>query len=161
MEQITHYFSMVCYDSIDELDEEARRLILMARMATSMAYVPYSSFRVGVALLLGNGQILQGANQENAAFPAGLCAERVALSAASSRYPDVAIKKMALSYRTVEGEDDHPISPCGICRQTLVEYESRQQGPIGLLMAGGRGRIYGIASVAGLLPLTFSAKDMK
>lgn len=160
MKQITHTLSVDCYSS-SELSEEDRKLLSAAQEVLTSAYVPYSGFRVGAALLLDNGRLVCGSNQENAAFPAGICAERVALSASSSLYPDIPVIAIALSYKSSRGRDDHPISPCGICRQTLIEYENRQKRPIRLLMGGRSGMVYAVSSVSELLPLSFTAKDLR
>lgn len=161
MEQITHTFSIDCYASSAELAIEDKRLLSAAQKALNDAYAPYSCFQVGAALLLENRQIICGSNQENASFPAGICAERVALSAASSGYPGVLITAIALSYKSPSGMDGHPISPCGICRQTLVEYENRQKKFVRILMAGQHGKVYVVSSASALLPLTFTDKDLK
>ncbi len=161
MEQITYMLSVDCYSSSSELSEADRELLAAAQKALKNAYAPYSAFRVGAALLLEDGRIVCGSNQENASFPAGICAERVALSSASSQYPEAAVLAMALSYKRASGRDDRPIAPCGICRQTLMEYENRQQGPIRILMGGRSGMVYAISSVSELLPMTFTAKDLK
>lgn len=161
MEKITQHFSIDCYASLAELHSGDQQLLSAAKEALRSAYVPYSSFRVGAAVLLENGRTICGSNQENASFPAGLCAERVALSAVSSAFPDVSIAAIALSYKSRSGTDDHPIAPCGICRQTLSEYENRQQQPIRLLMGGQSGMIYVVPTVSALLPLTFTARDLQ
>ncbi len=160
MERITHTFHIDNYTE-EELPAEDRKLLLVAKEALKNAHVPYSHFRVGAALALDNGETIAGSNQENASFPAGICAERVALSAASAVFPHVGIRSIAVSYKSANGSDDHPISPCGICRQTLLEYENRQQKPIRILMAGETGSILAISSVSELLPLNFSDKDLK
>ncbi len=161
MERVTHTFQMDRYLSEEELPEEDRKLLSQARAAVQNAHAPYSGFRVGAALLLENSIIVTGSNQENASFPAGICAERVVLSAASSRYPGKTISTIAVSFKSKSGKDDHPISPCGICRQSLLEYENRQEFPIRILMAGQGGAVYAVSSVSRLLPLNFSAKDLK
>jgi cytidine deaminase len=153
-------FEYLSYDDISELEESDRALLQAARKVTEQAYAPYSNFRVGAAMQLANGQIVNGTNQENASFPVGICAERTALSTASSVYPGVAIQTIAVSYHNLEGSSSHPISPCGICRQTLAEYEQRQQQPIRLIMGGQSGKVYIVPASSSLLPLSFSAKDM-
>jgi len=153
-------FEYLSYDDISELEESDRALLQAARKVTEQAYAPYSNFRVGAVMQLANGQLVNGTNQENASFPVGICAERTALSAASSVYPGVAIQTIAVSYHNLEGGSSHPISPCGICRQTLAEYEQRQQQPIRLIMGGQSGKVYVVPAASSLLPLSFSAKDM-
>ncbi len=147
-----------------ELPEEDRRLIEAAKEATRGSMSPYSKFRVGAALLMDNGEIVTGANQENAAFTSGTCAERSACFYAASRYPGVPIRKIAIAAWTDlhapeggEWEDyfqADPISPCGLCRQALLEYENAY-GPIEVILYG-RDRTYVVPSVASLLPLCFT-----
>ena len=156
-------FSFDVYSSIDELKEEDAQLLHEARKATNNAYAPYSNFFVGAVAKLKNGITVSGANQENASFPAGICAERVLLSSVSSQCPCVAIETIAISYdnRNSEAESNKPISPCGICRQTLVEYEQRQQYPVRLILGGMEGEVYVIEKASLLLPLSFTSSDLK
>ena len=149
------------YDSVDQLTKEDADLLRTAYQATDKSYAPYSQFHVGAAVILANREILSGSNQENASYPVGICAERVLLSAASSVYPKVPILTMAISYRNAEGKSNKPISPCGICRQTLVEYESILHHPIRLILGGMEGKIYIIKDAQSLLPFSFSGEDMK
>src|SRR5450755_1178189 len=135
-------------------------LLEAAYKATGDAYAPYSNFRVGVALRLSNGNILTGSNQENASFPAGICAERVVLSAASASFPDVEMTGLALTYINETGAGNRPISPCGICRQTLAEYEQRFGKPIRLILGGMSGEIYIINRATDLLPFAFSSHEL-
>lgn len=137
------------------------RLLEEAREVTAQAYAPYSNFYVGAAILLANGIVVRGTNQENASFPAGICAERVALSTAASLYPGVPILTIAVSYHNPAGSNDSPISPCGICRQTLSEYEGRQQQSIRVIMSGQTGKVFVLQTIRHLLPLAFSAEDMQ
>lgn len=160
MEQKSYSFEWELYQNADELNAEDAVLLKEARNATSNAYAPYSHFRVGAAALLSNGKIITGSNQENASFPAGICAERVLLSAVSSIYPDEKIKCIAISYHNMQGESNHPVTPCGICRQSLSEYENRMQHSIRLVLGGKEGNIFVIASAGMLLPLSFSGKDL-
>lgn len=153
-------FSFEVYDSIDELDAEDRQLLTEARDATDRAYAPYSNFRVGAAAKLENGQIVTGTNQENASYPVGICAERVLLSAVSSLYPGVPVTTMAVSYQSNKVKSDHPISPCGMCRQALLEFEGRTSKLIRLVLAGIKGKIYVIRSVSQLLPLAFRSEEL-
>jgi len=154
-------FSFDVYDSIDELSEEDAWLLNEAREVTEQAYAPYSHFQVGAVAKLANGEIVAGSNQENASFPVGLCAERVLLAAASSLYPKVAIESMAISYQSGNGDSDHPISPCGICRQSLQEFESRVNHPIRLILGGMEGKVYVIPRASILLPLAFTSEQLK
>lgn len=143
------------YDSSAALTERDRQLFETARTATDHAYAPYSKFRVGAAVKLANGRMITGSNQENASFPAGLCAEGVAMAAAASRFPNVAIEAIAVTYRSENRPADHPISPCGICRQTMQEYQSRSGLPIRLIM-GGEGKIIIVDDASALLPFAFT-----
>ncbi|RBL92146.1 cytidine deaminase [Chitinophaga flava] len=160
MEKQQHHFDYLVYNDITGLDENDAWLLKEAREVTHHAYAPYSHFQVGAVIRLVNGEIVAGSNQENASFPVGLCAERVALSAVSATYPDVAIDTIAVSYNNLNGDSSRPISPCGICRQTLAEYEYRQDRPIRLILGGLSGKVYVIDKANDLLPLGFSASDM-
>ena len=153
-------FSFDVYDGIDELSTDDQLLLKEARRATDDAYAPYSNFHVGAAAKLSNGEIVTGSNQENASFPVGICAERVLLSAASSLYPGMAIHTMAVSYQSKTVNNDHPISPCGMCRQSLQEFEYRLKKPIRLILGGMKGKIYVIQSVSQLLPLGFTSEEL-
>ena len=162
MSDVKEYkFSYRELDDDSFLSTEDRLLLSKAREVTAQAYAPYSNFFVGAAALLATKEIVTATNQENASFPAGICAERVLLSAVTSVYGTTAIDTIAISYNKKNGESDHPISPCGICRQTLSEYEQRQQQPIRLILAGMEGDIYIIEKAGYLLPLGFSGDDMK
>lgn len=161
MEKVTHIFSFVKYDNIDSLNPKDKALLEQARKATSLAYAPYSKFHVGAAMQLSNGITVSAGNQENASFPAGICAERVALATVSSQYPDCKIETIAISYDNKTGKSERPVSPCGICRQSLAEWEQRQNSHIKLILGGIKGEVYMIESAASLLPLAFSAEDMQ
>ncbi len=154
-------FEIEVYESIDQLTKEDAWLLNEAKNVTQIAYAPYSHFQVGAMALLTNGKTVAGSNQENASYPVGLCAERVLLSAASSLYPGVPVESIAISYHNDNGKSDRPITPCGICRQTLVEYETRLQHPIRLILGGMEGKIFIIPKAGMLLPLSFSGDDMK
>ena len=153
-------FSFEVYDSIDELGAEDQQLLTEARNVTEQAYAPYSNFRVGAAAKLEKGNIVTGTNQENASYPVGICAERVLLSTVSSLYPDVPVTTMAVSYQSNKIKSDHPISPCGMCRQALLEFEGRTSKLIRLILAGIKGKIYVIRSASQLLPLAFSSEEL-
>jgi cytidine deaminase len=153
-------FSFDIYNSINELSQEDASLLNEARNATQHAYAPYSRFCVAAVAKLINGKIVEGTNQENASFPAGICAERVLLSSVSSLYPDVAIETIAISYNNENGSSNHPISPCGICRQSLQEYEQRGKRPIRLILGGMEGKIYIIPEASLLLPLAFTGDEL-
>ena len=153
-------FKIKLFDSIDELSKEDSQLLTEARNVTKYAYAPYSKFRVGAFARLLNGQTLSGTNQENASYPAGICAERTLLSAASSLFPGIGIETIAISYNNTRGRSDTPISPCGICRQSLVEFQERTNTPIRLILSGMNGKVLIIENAANLLPLVFSANDI-
>jgi len=154
-------FSFDVYDSIDELNADDRQLLIEARNVTGQAYAPYSNFHVGAAARLSNNKIVTGTNQENASYPIGICAERVLLSAVSSLYSGVPIEAMAVSYQSKKVKSDHPISPCGMCRQALQEFEGRTSNPIRLILGGLEGKVYVINSVSQLLPLAFSSEELR
>lgn len=139
---------------LDELDADRRALVEKAREATKGSYAPYSHFNVGAALLLDNGMIIKGANQENAAFGAGTCGERSAIFNAGANYPGVAIKRLAVTAFTNGDFVEEPCAPCGVCRQAILEYETQSGKPIEMLLCG-RDRVLVIDSVADLLPLCF------
>ena len=148
------------YPSDGELRPEDSFLLKKARSATRDAYAPYSHFRVGAAAVLANGEIITGVNQENAAFPAGICAERTLLSVAAARFPGIPIETLAISYYNEQGPADRPISPCGICRQSLKEFEDRTHHPIRLVLGGQTGPVYVIPRSGALLPVGFGAEDL-
>lgn len=160
MKKYQQQFEYEVYDDLTTLPAADAALLQTAREVTKHAYAPYSHFRVGAAIRLVNGEIITGTNQENASFPVGICAERVALSTAASLYPEVAINTIAISYHNLEGESNSPISPCGICRQTLTEYEQRLHRPIRLVLGGLQGKVFVLQTASHLLPLSFSSSDM-
>ena len=153
-------FLFEVYDSIDELSAGDQQLLAQARDITGKAYAPYSNFHVGAAAKLENGKVVTGTNQENASYPVGICAERVLLSTISSLYPDVPVETMAVSYQSNKMKSDHPISPCGMCRQALLEFEGRTSKLIRLILAGMKGKIYVIRSASQLLPLAFGSEEL-
>jgi cytidine deaminase len=142
------------YGSIEELPEADRLLIISARKAAKSAYAPYSRFHVGTALLLANGEIICGNNQENAAFPTGLCAERLALFYAHARYPDVAVKAMAITALKHHSLVKEPVKPCGSCRQAMIESEYRFKQSIRIIL-DGKNRIEVFEGTGNLLPYAF------
>lgn len=149
------------YESSDELRTEDQKLLDQARQATGLAYAPYSKFKVGAAAQLVTGELVVGSNQENAAFPAGICAERVLLSTLSSIYPGTAIDTIAISYTSDGQECNHPIAPCGICRQSLSEFEIRMKKPIRFILGGKQGKIFIIQGSGSLLPFAFTSDELK
>ena len=146
--------------AFEELSADDRELVDSARRATHNAYARYSHFYVGAALRLQNGDIVIGANQENAAFPSGLCAERSAIFAAQSQQPQQAITALAISARNDRGFLQRPITPCGACRQVVLEMEDRYQRPVRLLLDGASS-VYEIKSIKDLLPLSFVDENMR
>lgn len=145
----------------EELNAADRELIDAAREATKRSYAPYSHFSVGAAARLASGIIVTGTNQENAAYPSGLCAERTTLFYANSQYPDQAVETLAIAARNERGEFlDDPIPPCGACRQVMLETEKRFKQPLRILLYGREG-IYELKNVGELLPLSFDASAME
>ena len=155
MKKIEINTTFVSYQSIEELPQEIQSLMEQAIEIRKKAYAPYSKFRVGACLLLDNGQIVLGSNQENAAYPSGLCAERVAIFQAGAMYPDAKIVKMAISAASDTNQTTTPIPPCGACRQSISEYEFKQSYPIEIYFMGETGEVYKSDSIKNLLPLTF------
>lgn len=145
----------------DELSKEDKELLEQARAATSQAYAPYSNFHVSAVAKMKTGEIVKGTNQENASYPVGICAERVLLSTISSLFPNIAVETMAITYDNKNGKSNHAISPCGMCRQALVEYEGRVGEPIKLIMSGQEGEVIVLETARTLLPFSFSVEDMK
>ncbi|GGA82983.1 cytidine deaminase [Puia dinghuensis] len=149
------------YASAQELSEADAALLAKAREVTKDAYAPYSHFRVGAAARLVNGEVITGTNQENAAFPAGICAERTLLSVAATLYPGVSIDTLAISYHNENGISDRPISPCGICRQSLQEFEQRTGRPMRVVLGGETGKVIVLAGSGLLLPFAFTSDELK
>ncbi len=145
--------------SYEELNEEEKKLINVAKEATQRAYAPYSRFQVGAAVQLANGEIVSGNNQENAAFPSSLCAERTTLFYANSRYPDQPVCRMAIAAYTGNDFIAPPITPCGGCRQVILEAETRYGQSVELLLYGKR-EIYKVESIKDLLPLSFDGSEL-
>lgn len=144
------------YDTVEELSAADQTLLQAAGQAMDLAYAPYSNFRVGAAAQLSNGAIVRGANQENAAYPMCLCAERVALGNASLNYPEQKLEALAIRVRNENKAIPEPAAPCGSCRQAISEMEDRQQQPIRILMQGDGPTVYEIESGQALLPLGFN-----
>lgn len=158
MKEITITSQFIVYDSIEELPSEIQTLFKQAVQAQKNAYAPYSKFRVGVAISLDNGEIVLGSNQENAAYPSGLCAERVALYQAASNFPESKILKIVITAAPEATGIPAPIPPCGSCRQSIAEYETKQESPIEIYFMGEIGKIYKSESLKNLLPLIFNKK---
>lgn len=161
MKKKTFGFDYKIYDSIHELNDEDAELLKQARKITRNAYVPYSNFRVGAYARLVNGKKVSGTNQENASYPAGICAERTLLSVASSLYPGVGIDTIAISYHNLKGKSDKPITPCGICRQSFAEFQERTHRSIRIILSGMEGKVQVIENASFLLPFSFGAEDLQ
>ena len=148
--------SVIKVCQMEELTSEEQHLLQLAIEATDRSYAPYSKFHVGAAVRLDNGIELSGCNQENAAYPSGLCAERTALFYAGAQYPDVPVRMLAIAARGTDGElTEEPTGPCGSCRQVIIESETRAGGPIRILLYG-RKYVYVVEGIRPLMPLTFS-----
>lgn len=147
------------FENIGELSEDDQLLLAEARKITALAYAPYSGFHVGAAVLLANGMIITGNNQENAAYPSGLCAERVALFYANANYPDSAVKVIAISAAKNGVLVNDTVKPCGSCRQALAETEVRYETPIRVIL-DGQDSIFVLQGIESLLPLSFSKRAL-
>lgn len=148
--------STITVCQMEELTAEERHLVELAIEATSRSYAPYSRFRVGSAVRLANGVEIIGCNQENAAYPSGLCAERTALFSAGAQYPDEPVTMLAIAARGTDGElVDTPVGPCGACRQVIIESETRSRGRMRILLHGQR-CVYVIDGIGALMPLSFT-----
>ena len=161
MKKINSEITYELYDSISELSEEEQALLNDAIQATDTAYAPYSNFHVGAAVLMENGEVVTGSNQENAAYPSGLCAERVALFAAGAHYPGVKIKSVAITAHFDGDKKLLSVSPCGDCRQVMAEFEHRFGTNIKLIMTGEKGKVVVIPNIKTLLPLMFNSDQLK
>ncbi len=155
MKEIKISTSFIVFDDASELSKSDKALFLEAKKACESSYAPYSHFHVGAALLLENGEVIHGNNQENAAYPSGMCAERVAIWKASSMFPNVKIKKLFITATSDNHVVKEPISPCGACRQTIAEYEVNQDTSIEVFFGGEEGKIIKSNSLSDLLPLGF------
>jgi len=155
MKNITVTTQLTVFETATELPSEIQNLLEQAITIRKKASAPYSNFRVGAALLLDNGKIVLGSNQENAAYPSGLCAERVAIFQAGAIYPEAKILKMAITAASDTNQTKSPIPPCGACRQAIAEYEFKQEDPIEIYFMGEVGAIYKSDSLKNLLPFTF------
>lgn len=144
------------YGSIDEMAPEDRELAAEAVAAMSGSYAPYSHFNVGAAVRMSNGQIVRGANQENAAFPSGLCAERTAMFAAGARYPDKEMRSIAIAGGVYGRLTAQPCTPCGACRQVMAQYQTKAGKPMSVIMLGAS-RIWKFESVDDILPFIFDS----
>ncbi len=155
MKEITITTTFKAFNAVQELPASVQDLMSKAVQVRENAYAPYSKFKVGAAILLDNGQIIIGSNQENAAYPSGLCAERVAIFQAGSIYPGAKIVTMAITAASSNSQTNSPIPPCGSCRQSIAEYETKQESPIEIYFMGEIGEIYKSDSIKNLLPFMF------
>jgi cytidine deaminase len=155
MKKVEIITPIIVFDSIEELPKTSKLLMDKAIEAKKTAYAPYSKFKVGAALLLENGNIVTGNNQENAAYPSGICAERVAIWKASSEFPNQKIIELAITASSSSQITKEPIAPCGACRQTLSEYEINQKDKIEVYFMGEVGKVIKTNSVLDLLPIAF------
>ncbi|MBL4754593.1 MAG: cytidine deaminase [Flavobacteriales bacterium] len=149
------------FDSLDELPASDAALLEVAGNAADSAYAPYSHFNVGAAVLLENGEIVPGNNQENVAYPSGLCAERVALFSVGAHHPNITVKAIAITAKSERFNLDEPLAPCGACRQVMVEYEKKAGQSIRIILRGQEGKIHVINGVTDILPLSFSSDKLK
>lgn len=160
MKEIRLEFKVMSYESIDELPENSQKMITLARDAALRAYAPYSGYKVGASVLLENGEIITGNNQENAAYPSSLCAERTALFYASSRFPGIAVRTLAVSTVSNPILPGEFAKPCGSCRQVIAEYEDLSGEPIEIILDGPTS-IMVLEGIDCLLPFRFKKEDMK
>lgn len=160
MEKITQSLHYLVFDSADELPAADKELFDQAKQAVAGSYAPYSKYHVGAAVRLANGIIIQGSNQENISFPAGLCAERVAVFAAKAGYPDISVTAVAITAKSEDFEVNNPVPPCGMCRQAILEYEINSGIPIRVILGGNSGKIVVIDGMSQLLPLAFLEKGL-
>ncbi|MFT6748285.1 MAG: cytidine deaminase [Flavobacterium sp.] len=160
MKEITFQTNLKVFSNLDELPNNIKILMEEAIIARNNAYAPYSRFKVGAALLLDNEEIVIGSNQENAAYPSGLCAERVAIFQAGSKFPGKLIRTLAITAAAETNKTVKPIPPCGACRQAIAEYEFRQEQPIEIYFMGETGEIYLSDSLSNLLPFSFDRTSL-
>ena len=153
-------FNYEVYNDSSELDEKDAWLLNEARSVTEQAYAPYSHFHVAAVAMLENGEVVAGTNQENASYPVGICAERVLLGSVATLHKNEPVKTIAISYNSDDVKSDHPISPCGMCRQALLEYETRTGKPIRLILGGQEGRVFVISTAKSLLPFAFTSDEL-
>lgn len=153
-------FTYTVAENSSVLAKEDAALLQLARKTTRKAYAPYSRFNVACAAKLANGRTVVGSNQENASYPVGICAERALLATVGTQYNAEPVLILAVAYHSHTGNSNQPVSPCGMCRQALSEYEKRTGTPIRLLLSGMEGPVYIIDTVKDLLPLAFGDEDL-
>jgi cytidine deaminase len=149
------------FSSFEELNPTDQELLQEATAASDTSYSPYSSFSVGAAVRMATGKIFRGSNQENAAYPSGMCAERVALFYAQSECPDIPVEAVAIFARSSEFKLDQPVTPCGSCRQVMAEHESRHHKKIRIIMGNNNSHIQIVDGIESLLPLMFIMEKLK
>ena len=157
MKKISINSNFLVYDSIDDLPTQAVKLFESAKKIRKTAYSKYSNFSVGVSVLMDNGEVISGTNQENAAYPSGICAERTALFYANSKYPNSNIICLAIVAGSNSKVNETPIAPCGGCRQVICELETKQGSPIGMYFMGEKGKVVFTESIENLLPFQFDS----
>jgi cytidine deaminase len=160
MKEIQIETKLSVFESFEELSQSEKEYMNQAIEIRKKAYAPYSKFQVGAAILLDNGVVLQGSNQENAAYPSGLCAERVVIFYAGANYPNNKIVKLFISATPSDRDSENPIPPCGSCRQSIAEYEIKQDLPIEIYFMGAKGAIYKSDSLKNLLPFMFDKSNL-
>jgi cytidine deaminase len=160
MKEIQIETKLSVFESFEELSQSEKEFMNQAIEIRKNAYAPYSKFLVGAAIVLDNGVVLQGSNQENAAYPSGLCAERVVIFYAGANYPNNKIVKLFISATPSDRDSDNPIPPCGSCRQSIAEYEIKQDLPIEIYFMGAKGAIYKSDSLKNLLPFMFDKSNL-
>ena len=155
MQEVKVESTFYVYNDIKDIPQDVQRLMKKASEARDNAYAPYSKFLVGASLLLDNGEVVSGSNQENASYPSGLCAERTAIYYSGANFPESRILKMAIIAGSTKNKTSKPIPPCGACRQAIAEYEIKQESPIEIYFMGESGKVVKSNSLANLLPLLF------
>ena len=155
MEKIKFSAELDVFEDQSQLPQEIQKVMKQAIQTRDHAYAPYSSFKVGAALLMDNNEVVIGSNQENASYPSGLCAERTAIYYAGAKYPQMLIKAIAISAKSLHKEITSPIPPCGACRQAISEYEVNQEKGIPIYFMGEKGKVYRAKSIKELLPFIF------
>lgn len=158
MIQLRFISEITCFENKEEWELNYSFLIQKAIEASRNAYAPYSEFYVGAAVELEDGTVVLGSNQENAAYPSGLCAERVALFTIGHQHPNKKIIKIAITANSTKHETNEPVIPCGACMQVMSEFEHRQKTPIAILLHGNNGKVYESVGLKNLMPLTFELK---
>ncbi len=160
MKEIQIETKLSVFESFEELSQSEKEYMNQAIEIRKKAYAPYSKFQVGAAIVLDNGLVLQGSNQENAAYPSGLCAERVVIFYAGANYPNNKIVKMFITATPSDRDSENPIPPCGSCRQSIAEYEIKQDLPIEIYFMGAKGAVYKSDSLKNLLPFMFDKSNL-